>query len=213
MLTSPLPSRSSPAPPPSVRRACSSSASSCSPREPPAPPDGGRRAPRRHGGLPYRPTKQLASGPADAPLASLFLADARRICAAVALPATPALWTWPFSWPLSTPPPPVSSPSSPAPQSTPRRKFVGAGLLALDLPDLRTTPRIRAAGVADFVFLAHFAAVACYPSFRQIRPSPPVAPPCLPASTSRTASPPPLAAFSLVLGNVDLALYSVRNKH
>lgn len=67
------------------------------------------------GSLPYRPNKQFASGPADAPLASLFLAEARRICAAAALHATPALWMWPFSWPLSPPPPPVSSPSSPAP--------------------------------------------------------------------------------------------------
>ena len=89
-----MPSRSSPTPPPSSRRACLVFGLLVLAANPRLLLMGATGLP---GSLPYRPNKQFASGPADAPLASLFLAVARRICAAVALPATQAPWTWPFT--------------------------------------------------------------------------------------------------------------------
>jgi hypothetical protein len=88
----------------------------------PAPPDGATGLLGAAADYLIGPPEQFTSGPAVVPVASLFLADALRIC--VALPATPALCAWPFSWPLSAPPP-VSTPSSPGPSEHSPKKARG----------------------------------------------------------------------------------------
>jgi hypothetical protein len=137
------------------------------------------------------PPEQFASGPAVVPLASLFLADELSNCAAVALPVALALSGRGLSRGRCRRRPHLRT-RRPH-QSTPQRKLAGAGLVGLDLPDLRSTPRVRVLGITYFVFIDRFTAIARYLfSLTLIRPSPSVAPPCLPATTSRPASPPSL---------------------